>query len=474
MILRLGSARTVLATASALVVILLTNAAYSLLVGRRQLRADLEGRANLFALASTVPICLAYEAHYASAYYKFRELMRAYIHLEPDVERVLIMNVNGQILLDSRELDEAGSPWEGRASERWIQEPDRLEAVKKLEPTPIRGRNASGQETLEIIVPYLEDWGRHRLSVSYHVSHKNLRPAVVRLVYVTAGQVLLSILASLLVVVALRVRELKQREGELQALVDQRTRDLREAMRLKDEMVSIVAHDFRSPITLIQGYCERLESRAPDPETRREIGIIKDRAQHLASLAADTLTMSRIEAGGLPLDPRHFRIVDLVRALVDARSMGSPCTLSIDAREDDVVVHADPERIHEVVENLVGNAMKYSPAGSDVRVGIWREGTDARISVTDQGPGIAPADLPSLFQKFSRLSAARASRVTGTGLGLYICRSIVEAHSGRIWVESQPGQGSTFQVALPLGEEVSCDARLPHPKAPASGAATRA
>jgi len=338
--------------------------------------------------------------------------------------------------------------------------------VKTLEPTSIRGRDASGNETLEIITPYLEDWGRHRLSVSYHVSYRNLRPLVAQLSYAAAVQVLLSILASTLVVVAFRVRELKQREGELQALVDQRTRDLRETLRLKDEMVSIVAHDFRSPLTLIQGYCERLESRAADPETRREIAIVRDRAQHLASLAANTLTMSRIETGGVPLEPSDFRIVDLVRALVDSRSTGSSCTLSLDAGGDDLVVHADPERIHELVDNLVGNAVKYSPAGSEVRVGVWREGSVARISVTDRGPGIAPADLPSLFQKFSRLSAARASRVTGSGLGLYICRSIVEAHKGRIWVESEPGQGSTFHVALPLGQELSSDAS-PQPRSTA-------
>ncbi len=450
-----------LAIASALVLILVTNAGYTYLVRRRLLRADLESRANLFALASRAPICFAYETHYASGYYRFRELMRDYLRLEPDVDRILISDVNGQILFDSTELDGAGPPRGGSASERRIQEPDRLEAVKKLEATLIRGRDSSGNETLEIIAPYLEDWGRHRLSVSYLVSYRNLRPLVAQLSYAAAGQVLLSILASVLVVVAFRVRELKQREGELRALVEERTRDLRETLRLKDEMVSIVAHDFRSPLTLIQGYCERLESRADDPETRREIAIIKDRAKHLASLAANTLTMSRIEAGGLPLEPRDFRIADLLRTLVDTRSTGSPCTLSLDARGDDVVVHADPERIHEVLDNLVGNAVKYSPAGSDVRVGIWREGSVARISVTDQGPGIAAADLPSLFQKFNRLSAARASRVTGSGLGLYICRSIVEAHGGRIWVESEPGQGSTFHVALPLGQGVSSDAPPP-------------
>jgi signal transduction histidine kinase len=117
-----------------------------------------------------------------------------------------------------------------------------------------------------------------------------------------------------------------------------------------------------------------------------------------------------------------------------------------------VVVEGDRQRLVQLVQNLVGNAVKYSPAGAPVRVAVARNGTEARITVADEGIGIRPEDLPRLFQKFSRLENARKSGAPGTGLGLYICRSIVEAHGGRIWAESEPQKGSTFVVTLPLPE----------------------
>jgi hypothetical protein len=121
--------------------------------------------------------------------------MRDYLHLNADVERILIISVNGQVLFDSEELDDGAPRGEG-APERRIAEPARLEAVKRLEPTVLHGVDANGAKSLEIIAPYLEDWGRHKMSVAYEVSYKNLTPSIERLVYATGGLTLLSILIS--------------------------------------------------------------------------------------------------------------------------------------------------------------------------------------------------------------------------------------------------------------------------------------
>jgi signal transduction histidine kinase len=249
---------------------------------------------------------------------------------------------------------------------------------------------------------------------------------------------------------ALRVRRLKARERELVALVDERTKDLHEAVRQKDEVVSIVAHDFQSPLTVIRGFGELLEQRLAEPELRKMASVITAQSRHLSALAADTLAMSRIDAGALPAEAQQVALADLVRSVVEAHRAESGAEIAFDAAEDGLLVRGDPERLHQLVTNLLDNAIKYSAKGAPIRVGLRRDRDCAEVSVADSGMGLAPEDLPKLFRRFSRLDAARKSRIAGTGLGLYICRSIVEAHGGRIWAESAPGRGSTFRVLLPL------------------------
>jgi signal transduction histidine kinase len=221
---------------------------------------------------------------------------------------------------------------------------------------------------------------------------------------------------------------------------------LREALRQKDEVVSIVAHDFRSPLTVIQGYADALLTRVADADSREMLNVMMAQARRLADLAADTLTLSRIESGTLPLVRESVRIDDLVHAVADARAEGGRRVV-VEGDGGPLTVEGDPTRLQQVVDNLIENAIKYAPGDHPVKVAVEREPEGVRISVSDRGPGIPPGEVPMLFQKFSRLPGSRG--VQGTGLGLFICRSIVEAHGGRIWVESEPGRGTTFHVLLP-------------------------
>jgi two-component system, OmpR family, sensor histidine kinase VicK len=213
--------------------------------------------------------------------------------------------------------------------------------------------------------------------------------------------------------------------------------------------VSMVAHDFRSPLTSIQAFSELLQDRIEDEEMKRFLGIINRQSKHLASLAADTLTMSRLESGNLPFKFRPFKITELVGALVEARAAESSLDLTLEMPHEEIEITADYSRIYEVIDNLIGNAIKYSPDGVHVLVKLVKREDGVQMSITDKGIGIAPSDLSRLFQKFSRLDNARQRQISGTGLGLYICRSIIEAHGGKIWVESEPGKGSTFHFTLP-------------------------
>jgi len=228
---------------------------------------------------------------------------------------------------------------------------------------------------------------------------------------------------------------------------------LRDAVRNREDLVSIVSHDFRSPLTLIRGYAEVLQGRAQDDETRRLLGVIVQQAQHLATLAADTLTMSSIDAGTLPLQFTRLRVEDVARRVGLAR--GDRVSIEVAPEALAFETTADVNRLEQVLQNLVDNALKYSPATAPVTVRLEREDDALRVSVRDEGRGIAPAEVPLLFQKFSRLPGARQDGISGTGLGLYICRSIVEGHGGRIWVESAPGRGSTFHVLLPPASDLA-------------------
>ncbi len=222
---------------------------------------------------------------------------------------------------------------------------------------------------------------------------------------------------------------------------------LTEALRAKDEVVSIVAHDFRSPLTVVQGYAEALASRLSDPRDRTMAEAIVVQSRRLAALAADTLTMSRADAGTLSMTREPVDLTGLVHGVVDARRAAGGPAVALETGPA-AWVEGDPGRLQQLFENLVDNAIKYG-GGADVRVRFAPELGGVRVTVEDGGPGIPPAEMPLLFRKFSRLPAARRTAVVGTGLGLFICRSIVEAHGGRIWAESPPAGGTAFHVLLP-------------------------
>jgi len=220
------------------------------------------------------------------------------------------------------------------------------------------------------------------------------------------------------------------------------------AERLKDELLSIVAHDFGSPLTVIQGYGEVLLGRARGDDERQMLSAIHTQTRRLATLAANILALSRIEGGRFPLDVAPFDLAALLRSVAEERASVTTNRIAVDAPLDAVTVAGDAARLHQVIDNLIGNAIKYSAPGAPVSVGLRASEDGVEVSVADQGLGIPSCEMPRLFQKFSRLETHRQF-APGTGLGLYICRSISEAHGGRIWAESEPGKGSVFRVWLP-------------------------
>jgi signal transduction histidine kinase len=241
---------------------------------------------------------------------------------------------------------------------------------------------------------------------------------------------------------------------ESRALIDEaaRVRAREEATRLKDDFLSSAAHDLRTPLTTLLGQAQLLARQASrdalGPAYTTGIDRIVREARRLATLVGELLDASRAERGQLvgPREPAD--LAALARQACERHtSERHRCRVVTDAP---VVGDYDPVRLQQLLDNLIENAVKYSPEGGEIQVRIWPEDGIARVSVSDRGIGIPPDDLPRLFDRYHRGTNVDDRRFSGLGLGLYICRGITEQHGGRIWAESTPGQGSTFHVALPL------------------------
>ena len=242
------------------------------------------------------------------------------------------------------------------------------------------------------------------------------------------------------------------RNAELYAALERTNAELVELDRTRSELVNVVAHDFRAPLAGVLGHAELLGWRpdAPVAERVEQARAIIDAATHMASLVDKTLKTTRLEAGHFPFE---FALVDLAsvaRQVIERMPADDRHPLSLDLPEEPLPVWADRERIAEVLENLLSNATKYSPAGGPVHVTLKREGEQAIVSVRDQGIGIAAQDRERLFRPFSRVRDRRIAAIEGSGLGLYICDRMVRAHGGRVAVESVPDEGSVFSFTLPL------------------------
>jgi signal transduction histidine kinase len=230
--------------------------------------------------------------------------------------------------------------------------------------------------------------------------------------------------------------------------------DQREVERFKDEMFSIASHDLKTPATVIKAQAQWLKRRfnagnAEQGDVEEGLTMIADQADRLSKLLNLLLDLSRIEAGRLELDrtPTDLRgiIASMARAL---QATTDAHLIEVDAPMG-VIGHWDQRRIEEVVQNLLNNAVKYSPVGGRIEVRLETDQANAIVTVRDSGIGLAEADAPHVFERFYRGQNMR--RLEGTGLGLYICHAIVTAHGGRIWAESSgPGHGSTFGFSLPL------------------------
>jgi signal transduction histidine kinase len=245
--------------------------------------------------------------------------------------------------------------------------------------------------------------------------------------------------------------------GDLARAFNAMSAQLEETDRVRRDLVANVSHELRTPISALQAVLENLvdEVEPPDPETLR---VMLAQVQRLGRLVQQLLDLSRLESGVVPLERRRFEVGPLLEQAVHEarvhaeRGMAKDVRLSLRVEPGGLAANADPERVHQVVANLLENAVRHAPEGSEVRVNARPEDGAVRIEVADQGPGIPPGEAGKVFDRFYRTDAARSSPDGGTGLGLAIARWIVDLHGGNIRAEANDPRGCRMVVSFPGGE----------------------
>lgn len=254
----------------------------------------------------------------------------------------------------------------------------------------------------------------------------------------------------------LNATPLAQPEGATAAvLVFQDITSLVESQEVKEEFLSIATHELRAPLTVIRGYVQALlhDSAAdPDSELARSLRSIERQGNRMFGLISELLDASRIEIGGLTVKPEPTLVIGFLRRLFHEAQLAHPThaiTFTWERGMEQMAALWDLARVEQVVANLTQNAVKYSPDGSEVRGSARATEGFVEVSIHDQGPGIPPPAQRLVFERYYQV-AEEGDRRSGLGLGLYISREIIRAHGGRMWVVSEPGQGSTFHFTLPL------------------------
>jgi PAS domain S-box-containing protein len=241
-------------------------------------------------------------------------------------------------------------------------------------------------------------------------------------------------------------------QGVGYALTMQDITYLKEVERIRREFVHTVSHDLRSPLTSVIGYSELVERAGPLNDDQREfVGRIQDSIQHITSLINDLLDLGKIEAGMdtrrelVPLEGILRYTLDMLQGQIKSKQLNVQTRIASPLPP----LRGNPVRLRQVLDNVVGNAIKYSHPGGEILVSLHSEENQVILQVTDHGVGIPAGDQPHIFDKFYRGTNIN-SEVEGSGLGLAIVKHIVENHQGRIWVESTEGKGSSFFVVLPV------------------------
>jgi signal transduction histidine kinase/DNA-binding response OmpR family regulator len=468
----------------------------------------LENTALMFAETTNDQICQQYRVYYHSGSYKFREIVRRTMTWNPDVHRILILSVAGQVLYDSSESMDYNLQTEHGA--RRLADPRLVEATADLNARVFHEKDSRSGDLLMIVSPFIEEWGRHPYSVLYVFTYGSLDRAMRATALPIAALLSVSLVIMALVARGLGTRVARPIEEltrgvrafergeyrreitlsasslEIEELSDTFDRmatrledhvqklesaneELKTLDRLKTDLLANVSHELRTPLSAVRGYVEFMSDGNLGPvsvEQGRALAICLRNIDRLNKNINMLLDFSRMELGRVAINPAPFRLDLLLRQTLSS--------LEADVRKKKVAVSAaiadtlpavvgDRDRLMQVIENLVVNAVKFTPAGGTIWVAAQPDpsGREVGITVADSGIGIAAADRERIFAKFYQVEAGASRRFGGVGLGLAIVKSILDAHHIDIQVDERSGGGTVFRFALPVASGSPAHAETP-------------
>ncbi|MEX0832955.1 MAG: ATP-binding protein [Actinomycetota bacterium] len=239
--------------------------------------------------------------------------------------------------------------------------------------------------------------------------------------------------------------------GQLAAAFNRMSAELESLEQLRRDVVANVSHELKTPISALRAHLENVLDGVEDPDPQT-LQVMLQQSERLGRLVDQLLELSRLESGDLPLRPAEVEVGPLVSNVLSEVEVTRSNGVAVDNKVPSELpaVWADPERLHQVLFNLLDNAVRFTPPGGEVTVSAARVNGRCEVTVADTGPGIPPEHLPRLFERFYRVDPARSREDGGTGIGLAIARSVVEAHGGRIRAESEEGKGTRFTFDLPV------------------------
>jgi len=248
---------------------------------------------------------------------------------------------------------------------------------------------------------------------------------------------------------------LYDKEGHLVSVIAN-VRDItrfREAEEMKSTFVSVISHELKSPVSIIKGYADTLrrEDAQWDADTLKQgLAVIAEESERLNRLIDNLLDASRLQASTFKLELSYVQVDKLAEKVMEEfRVQSNEHMFTLDFPSDFPAVQGDTERLRQVLANLLSNAIKYSPRGGLIRTGGWADDDWIYVYVADEGIGIPQSEQEHIFERFYRVESPLSRRTEGTGLGLYLCKEVIEAHGGKIWVQSEPGKGAKFIFKLP-------------------------
>ncbi len=470
-------------------------AGFLIAVRAREQRVILESSAKGFAMWTVGDICRFWTLYYHSGSYKFKETVRQRMSKSPDLHRILILSVSGEVLYDYFESPDL--TLRAEKVKRRLADPELVRAAAMPTQwqtyTYIEGHG----EALFIIEPYFEEWGRHPYSVLYVFTYERHKEGVMESVRTT---LLLSLLAVAVVAVVssymagrvaqpvLRLTDQVRKfsEGSEQAVqvietgdeIEELSRTFREMSerirqqvdkleaankelagldRMKTDLLANVSHELRTPLAAIRGYVEFLQEGRLGPvneQQRKALDVSLRNADRLTKTINMLLDFSRMELGRVTIRPAPFQVGRLIAQVVsgiekeaERRKVRVTMRLEPELR----AVEADRDRITQVLENLVTNALKFTPEGGWIEVGARpiAHGSRVQVWVSDTGVGIPKEQRARIFEKFYQLDATPTRKFGGIGLGLAIVKSILDAHNADVEVDERVGGGTVFRFNLP-------------------------